>query len=309
LFLYKRKKGRKNMLNIAPVSFTNNLQNYSKTNQKSKKEFSFNQTKPVSFGDLGIYRADIERKQILPKDTYFIRLFGYDRNMEWAEKMNRATYKLSDMISEKKDFCKILNGAETIVGNINNKNGEYIENFGVINIDKKIFSIKRQGRGREYHQRYIDRLKDYIGLNEKYLPKSNEEYKDAQVCSIEMKDDDYIFPYAVVVEFPHKYGSKGNLGLVEKEYNKLLSIENPTTNQILKTAATIQWLIAQDSPYKRGSDSIANLITKSLMHSYGIEISPVKEGVSLDFEAFYTDLDEYIEKYPTFFEKIPEKVI
>ena len=44
------------------------------------------------------------------------------------------------------------------------------------------------------------------------------------------------------------------------------------------------------------------------MHANNIYISPLKEGVSLDFEAFDTDLDDYIERYPDFFEVRPYKI-
>lgn len=59
--------------------------------------------------------------------------------------------------------------------------------------------------------------------------------------------------------------------------------------------------------YKRVR-SIANILTKSIMHANGIYISPLKDGISLDFEAFDTDLDDYIKKYPDFFKVKPYKI-
>ena len=44
------------------------------------------------------------------------------------------------------------------------------------------------------------------------------------------------------------------------------------------------------------------------MNCYNLRISPLKEGVSLDFEAFYSNLDDYIKNYPNFFEKYPKKL-
>ena len=35
-------------------------------------------------------------------------------------------------------------------------------------------------------------------------------------------------------------------------------------------------------------------------------MSPIKEGKSFDFEAFYRDLDDYIRIYPTLFEQEPK---
>lgn len=108
-------------------------------------------------------------------------------------------------------------------------------------------------------------------------------------------------------EMPTNYKTS-NLNLVEKEYNKLREIENPSVDFVMRSCAIIQWLIAQETPYIRGSDSIANILTKSIMHANGIYISPLKDGISLDFEAFDTDLDDYIKKYPDFFKVKPYKI-
>lgn len=104
------------------------------------------------------------------------------------------------------------------------------------------------------------------------------------------------------------YYKISNLSLAEKEYNKLRQIKNPSVDEVLRSCAIIQWLITQETPYKRGADSIANILAKSIMHTNGIFISPLKDGISLDFEAFDTDLDDYIEKYPNFFKVRPYKI-
>ena len=100
-----------------------------------------------------------------------------------------------------------------------------------------------------------------------------------------------------------------NLSLAEKEYEKLKSINNPNEHQILKSTAIIHWLISQESPFERGNDSFAGIIAKSILHSYNMYISPLKEEKSIDFEAFYTDLNEFIKIYPELFEIKPYKKI
>lgn len=287
------------MLKITPINFQNKINLRTKTKKNLIKETNAIKCAPVSFGALGLYRTNIIHKQTIPEDIYFIRLNKYGCDLEWAREMKKATYKISEMISNKKDFYEVLEETENAIKTINTVPGFCGKAFAEINADNKIFNLHKLGRGQEYYKKYLDKLKNF-DINEKYSPNSNEEYKDAKLCSIELKGDDYIFHNAVVINFEHK--NKHNFDLMKKAYEKLISIEHPSDSDVIKTAAILQWLMAQDSPYRRGSDSVANLLTRSLMHAYGLKLTPLKNEISLDFEAFYTNLDDYIEKYPTFFE-------
>ena len=87
------------------------------------------------------------------------------------------------------------------------------------------------------------------------------------------------------------------------------SMNTSNEDEINEACAKIQWLIAQSNPYLRGDDSIASTLTKAIYHSYDMKITPVKQGIGLDFEAFYSNLNDYIKKYPNFFEKTPVKIV
>ena len=53
---------------------------------------------------------------------------------------------------------------------------------------------------------------------------------------------------------------------------------------------------------------ISNILIKGIYHANNVKISPLKKKCSLDFEAFDTDLDEYIKRFPLFFTQKPEKI-
>lgn len=235
-------------------------------------------------------------KQNLPIDLYFISMKHYGRDLKWAERMLNATENISELIQNKENFSDVLLNIEDYVHEFNPQAGSYgfrrdpWDNQGA-------FVIKRFTRGEEYYDRYHDRYQDLD--NDVIKIKSNNSYPNANTCNIFKLDEDRIFiEYGTSKEY-------SNIEFAKEEYNKLLSKENPTIDEINKSVATIHWLMAQESPYLKGSDSVANLLTKSIYHAYNVKLSPLKEGRSLDFEAFYTNLDDFIEMYPYFFQIKP----
>lgn len=242
------------------------------------------------------------QKPVLDDDTFLIKMQGYKNKTNFARKMNNLTYQISDMIKNNENFDDILKTAENGVRNIRHR-----KNWGKKRKDFGHFNLTFYNRGCEYWEKYAS-LAKLNSENPKYSikPKSNKEYPNANTCTIayyEYIDDKIIICYGSGGET-----SKSNLDLVKQEYEKLKSTKNPSLQEINRSTATIQWLIAQETPYKRGSDSIANLLTKSIYHAYGIKVSPAKEGKSFDFEAFYRDLDDYIKIYPDIFEIPPHKM-
>lgn len=242
-------------------------------------------------------------KQILEDNVFYVRMNTYGRDEEWASQMKYLIYCTSMAISSGKDFGEILSFIEDEIKYINKKDIQS-DLFGVKRKYIKIFPISDILRGQEYIERYLEKTKE----KSTFKAKPDNEHKEANTCTISSgpsydKQSKVVISYASTDQY-----QISNLELAQKEFEKLQSTENPSEEEIIKSAATIQWLIAQETPYRRGSDSIANILSKSILHAYDIEISPIKEGINLDFEAFDTDLDEYIKKYPSFFEKYPHKI-
>lgn len=248
-----------------------------------------------------------KKKNTIAPEVFFINMMKYDKDYIWANKMVDLTKKISDMIKNDNDFDLILSEIEKGVKDANFESTYANVYCKKMELPRRLFFLRGNGqRGHEYFKKYEDKLgrffdKDYDYI---YIPKPLPEYNEASICNITRYTDDYYDEHFCITQENLKMQDK-NLGLAKKEYEKLKSIKNPTLSDINRSCAIIQWLIAQENPYIRGNDSIANVLTKSIYNAYNINISPLKKGVSLDFEAFYSDMDEYINNYPDFFEKAP----
>jgi len=233
--------------------------------------------------------------QIIPRDTFFIKMEHYGQDKNWAQKMINSTYFASDMIKRNETFFDIL---VHIIKDVRRINAD--DSFGRIKMKNGAFVFGEDSRGCEY----LDKYKSKLGQKHCFRPVGNDQYRFANTCRICFCDSERI-----LINYGFSRLSRSsNLSLAKKEFEKLRSIENPTEEEILCSCATIQWLIAQESPWQHGNDSIANILTKAILHSYGIRISAPKENTSFDFEAFCSNLDDYIKNYPSFFEIPPHKI-
>lgn len=258
------------------------------------------------YDKLGFFTQDIntyrpEGKPEIAKNSFFIPMETYRKKRLWAKSITALTYQISDMITNDEDFLDILVTIESSVRKIKKNNHWGLRRTAGYNGD--YFDLRDFGRGSEYWETYLG-LFDLDSKHPKreFKPYSNEEYKDANTCTITHED----FPMHHIRVYYGYNGEKSNLKLVRKEYEKLKSIENPSLEQINKSVATMHWLIAQETPYDRGSDSIANVLTKAVYNAYGVKISQAKDEHGFDFEAFYRDLDDYIKIYPEIFKTPPE---
>ena len=299
------------------------LPNIDYTNQYHTKDSlkSYILAKTYSEKDFSDIKKEVRQrgKQIFSGNEFFIRMTDYKKNEQWAKEMENLTYSVSFAISNGASFETILKYLENGIQFIHKttpKLNNYNSPFGEKRKMYHCLGLSIGKRGCEYINRYYEKSKtkntefEMLGRTfEMYCPKSNQEYKDANVAKIgiisQFSPQNKLI--GVCQDSVDKY-TISNLFFVKKEFEKLSQIENPTTQDVMRSCAIIQWLIAQETPYKRGSDSVANVLTKAIMHAYNIHISPVKEGISLDFEAFDTDLDDYIKKYPDFFEEKPYKL-
>ena len=70
----------------------------------------------------------------------------------------------------------------------------------------------------------------------------------------------------------------------------------------------MRWILAHTTPWERGSDAISNTFIRSIYKAAGIKTHPLKRGVSLDLEAYCTNIDEYKINFANYFTKKPELV-
>ncbi len=280
----------------------------------------------VPYKKLGVFRvfqgpkirsAKLSTKPFveIQPDTFFIRMKHYQKDPIWAKRMVELTYAVSSLMSLNYDFDEILKYIEENVRRINGSN-EYGRRKGIHSTG---FNIKKNERGEEYYETYKKLFISKKGKNAKFknsihkiiTPKTQDSSINPYTCDIKYYRVDDKHSFTEIRYGNNKKNSQmpDNLLLVKNEYEKLKRIKNPTKQDINKAAAKINWLIAQQCPYWRGNDSIANILTKAIYNSYGYKTSPIKAGKSFDFEAFYRDLEDYIEVYPSLFEIEPYKDI
>ncbi len=127
----------------------------------------------------------------------------------------------------------------------------------------------------------IDLTRPVFGKNKKYLKHGDSEYVNNALEYAMRRYKDF-----------SKY--------LNKDIN-----ENDMTN-INNDIAEIRWVLVHATPWDRGSDSISNVLIRSMYKAAGIKSYPLKEGVSLDLEAYCNNLQDYKKNFADYFESPPE---
>lgn len=251
------------------------------------------------------YDKFIRESKLKDSDLFFVDMIGYAKDEWWARKMLYFRDILCDLIKKKTDFYDLMDFIEENLYEVANKGNVAKYRWGRKRGASKEFFLTPFDRGMEYFLKYKLKSKFHkiITGENQFSPKSNKKFSEAQVVQIRNIINAIKITYGGNPEV-----SNPNYDLAKQEYDKLISIKNPSLRQINKSIATIHWLIAQSTPYIRGSDSAASLLTKALYKANNVEIYPLKEGKSFDFEAFYSNLNSFIRKYPKMFKYKPRKI-
>ena len=99
---------------------------------------------------------------------------------------------------------------------------------------------------------------------------------------------------------------------VNNIYNRLYTkyianeVKEENLTDVNNMIAEIRWILAHATPWERGSDAISNTFIRSVYKAMGIKAYPLKRGISLDLEAYCTNLKEYKNNFTSYFSKKPE---
>lgn len=69
--------------------------------------------------------------------------------------------------------------------------------------------------------------------------------------------------------------------------------------------AEIRWILAHATPWKRGSDAISNVFIRAIYKAFSIKTYPLEKGITLDLEAYCTELKQYKKIFTKYFKKPP----
>lgn len=108
-----------------------------------------------------------------------------------------------------------------------------------------------------------------------------------------------------------KFMANDYVGKLYKNLTKYVKIDVKPEHleYINNNVAEIRWIIAHATPWERGSDSIANEFIRSIYKALGVKATPLKKGISLDLEAYCTNLGKYKKNFPNDFEKSPTVIM
>ena len=67
------------------------------------------------------------------------------------------------------------------------------------------------------------------------------------------------------------------------------------------SADEIHWFLAQWMSFQRGSAAITEIFIRAIAHSCGIKLGPLKSLIMPDLESFITPIQEFAQKYSSFY--------
>jgi len=104
--------------------------------------------------------------------------------------------------------------------------------------------------------------------------------------------------------FIHTEGSaiRPILQHVETLYKRALA-PGASTAVVVRNVAEIHWWMAHAMPFRRGSASITDALTKAIYLAHGIEFGPYRAGIQPDIVAYTLSLPDFLSVYPKLFDR------
>lgn len=263
--------------------------------------------------------SQIYFKQVKP-EHFFINIKGYAKDLEWGD-------AVSKIANESK--WNVFNSVKKEVESIGEKYSKFYSEFTELPYGKLVDKGSRRGtteiwkewKYAPYYDKCVEKIETAKELDELTLAGSNSKYLS---CQCQDKIDDkkitltQIFKlasakpkhasYSIYFIHPPLETSEALTNKAQTFLDELIPLKGKKLNkEEINTAyqkiGAIHWCLAQGMPFERGSAAIADIYTKSLFESLNIQTTPWKKGIAPDWEAFLTPMDEYSEKYKSFFSK------
>ena len=250
-----------------------------------------------------------KREQLkLKLEDFYIRMNHFGKNIFWAERMCQISDYATELIRNGESFEFVLNTISEEAAEVNFSiydgiNQSMAENFGEHRNKKDnvstIFDRKRHKYG-EYAKKFKKLTKG--ASNKTYKVTTPMEFSNAPITKLKIN--------TLNGEMLHPSGDKSFLTLhyVKGLYDKIMNSKNKGIIPLNENIAKMHWVFAHGMPFKRGSDSIANILVKSIYRANDVKVTGAKEGISFDLEAFSTELNEYVENYPYLYDLPPRKI-
>lgn len=250
------------------------------------------------------------RKLKFKKDDFFVKIHGYGRNAAWAGIVKNTADDASNYIRRDWNFENVI---KMITIGITKANKELTDaakrtHTGILRKPREGWQSDSDWRGFELITRYE---------NGRYA--SYTERLDT-TCTKKLNNPFKLIRLSIPVNKPsgEKYILHAEPQYIDNAFELISKLfENYKQNYVIKEAspqdikkinsiiAKIRWILAHATPWERGSDAISNVFIRAMYKAATIKSYPLSKGVSLDLEAYCTNLSDYQKKFVEYFEKPP----
>ena len=241
-------------------------------------------------------------------DDFFVSIKGYGKNVDWAKTIRDTADFAVKLIRENIDFESILRFITAGVKKANNFPTDIDKRVhtGILRTKRKNWTHGSEWNSYNLITPYDQRCKKYRTYADKLdrtvdYPLYNPYRKFKLTRPVNSGNYGKFLDHAEA-----KYVNRG-LDMVSDLYKNLHKkyAEKDITEQDLadinSTIAEIRWILAHATPWERGSDAISNTFMRTIYKALGIKTSPLKRGISLDLEAYCTNLYEYKKNFTSYF--------
>lgn len=260
------------------------------------------------------FGVNLQSKKLQFKnDDFFIKIKGYGTNSDWAKRVINAADEAIELIRDNVEYESVLRFIAFRVQEANQftSDTDKIEHTGILRVNRKWWLCHSDWSGTNLITRYSNNYKnkyntyaDRFDYTVKH-PLINPYSDIALTRPVHDKNVGKFLDHAEA-----KYINNAFLH-IKKIYDKLYSnyvlkeVEQKDLENVNDSIAEIRWILAHTTPWERGSDAISNTFVRSIYKAMGIKASPLKRGVSLDLEAYCTELDDYKKNFSSYFQQKP----
>ena len=244
---------------------------------------------------------------------FYVPIDGYGKNSIWAMMIKNNADKAVNFMRTNNNFEETLKiitqgvtEANQILSNINKR-----KRTGILRTSRAGWRTGSDWSGNiitPYSNAKKCRYKNYVSrFNDVLEHPLNNPYSDIELSrpAFDSKNRTFIRhanPKYINNAFKH-------LELIFNSlYDKYILKEQNSINLsvINSSVAEMRWILAHSTPWERGSDSISNVFMRSVYKAMGIKTYRLRKGISLDLEAYCTNLDDYKKNFKNYFVKKPK---
>ena len=246
------------------------------------------------------------------REDFFVNIRGYGKNNAWADIVRDTADTAVELIRKKMKANQLFKFIAVGIMTANQKTLDIAKRAltGILRIpyagwDNKddwedgILITTYGTKGNAKYSGYENRL------DEKMVAPLSNPFKDIDLTRPVEYNDKKVLVHG------DKYSLYDALKHVEKLYNSISEnyigkdITGKDLADINDKIAESRWVLAHATPWLRGSDAISNVYMRAIYKSLGIKSYPIAKGISLDMEAYCTELEDYKKNFPKYFEQEP----